>query len=127
MRWTAMLSVFAGAGLGGLLRHGFNVRFNALAPNLPGGTLLANLLGGYLVGLAAGIFLARSQLAPELRLLVITGFLGGLTTFSAFSLEVATHVQQGRLGWAAGSALIHVCASVALTLLGLASARVFAP
>lgn len=123
MRWTAMVSVFGGAGCGALLRHTLNEKLNALLPRLPLGTLAANLIGGYLAGLVAGLLLARLSVAPELRLLLITGFLGGLTTFSAFSLEVAGHVAAGRTGWAATVVATHVAGSVMLTLLGLATAR----
>jgi CrcB protein len=124
--WATTLGIFTGAGLGALLRHALNLRLNPLLPALPLGTLAANLLGGYLVGLVAGVLLYKLQLASELRPLLITGFLGGLTTFSAFSLELATAIQTGRLGVAAAAVALHVGGSLALTLLGLHSARLLA-
>jgi fluoride exporter len=87
----------------------------------PLGTLASNLVGGYLIGVAMAIFAANTSLAPEWRLLIVTGFLGGLTTFSAFSAEVTTLLQQGRLVWAGAAVSVHVIGSVAMTLLGLAS------
>jgi CrcB protein len=92
---------------------------------LPPGTLTANLVGGYLVGLAIAVFTQWPQLAPEWRLFVITGFLGGLTTFSTFSAEVVIALQQGRLGWALATIAVHLCGSLALTLAGLATPALF--
>jgi fluoride exporter len=126
MPWATAFSVFFGAGAGALMRLVLNQRFNPLFPALPLGTLLANLLGGYLVGLVAGILLLKTSLPEELRPLLITGFLGGLTTFSAFSLELATGLQSGRLATTALAIVLHVGGSVALTFLGFASARLIA-
>ena len=94
---------------------------NQAFPALPLGTLLANLVGGYLIGLAMAVFAQMQDLPPEWRLFVITGFLGGLTTFSTFSAEVVTALNQGRLGWAAATVSAHVIGSLGLTLLGLAT------
>jgi CrcB protein len=124
--WATTISIFTGAGLGALLRHALNVRLNALLPGLPLGTLAANLLGAYLVGLVAGVLVYKVQFAAELRPLLITGFLGGLTTFSAFSLELAAAAQAGRAGILAAGIALHVGGSLALTLLGLYSARLLA-
>jgi CrcB protein len=88
---------------------------------MPLGTLTANLVGGYLIGVAVAFFAIHNELAPEWRLLVITGFLGGLTTFSTFSAEVTTLIQQGRLAWAGATISAHVVGSVAMTMLGIAS------
>ena len=90
-------------------------------PAIPPGTLVANLLGGYLIGVALGFFGQHVGLAPEWKLLIITGFLGGLTTFSTFSAEVTAHLQDGRLAWAMGAIGIHVIGSLAMTMLGLAT------
>ncbi len=85
------------------------------------GTLGANLLGGYLVGFAVAYFANNPEISPEWRLLVITGFLGGLTTFSSFSAEVVNFMQRGEFGWALGTALVHLIGSLVLTFLGILS------
>jgi fluoride exporter len=121
----AVVAVAFGAALGALLRWGLGVGMNHLLPTLPLGTLAANLAGGYLIGLALALFAQMPQLPTEWRLLVITGFLGGLTTFSTFSAEVVTLLQQGRLAWAASTVAMHVLGSLALTLLGLATPALF--
>lgn len=117
----SILSICAGASLGALLRWLLSMGLNHLLPAMPPGTLAANLIGGYLVGVAVAAFSGALTLAPEWRLLVITGFLGGLTTFSAFSAEVASLLQQGRYGWAGTTIAAHVVGSVTMTLLGFAS------
>lgn len=119
--WTAVFAISLGAALGALSRWGLSVGMNHLFPALPPGTLAANLVGGYLVGVAVALFAQLPALAPEWRLFVITGFLGGLTTFSTFSAEVVAALQQGRVGWAAATVAAHVLGSLALTLLGLAT------
>ena len=125
--WTAVAAVSLGAALGALLRWALGSSLNHAFPSLPAGTLLANLLGGYLVGLAVALLSQQPQLPPEWRLFIITGFLGGLTTFSTFSAEVVAALQQGRLGWAAATVALHVLGSLALTLLGLATPGLFRP
>ncbi len=122
---ASVVAVSLGAALGALVRWGLGLGLNAAFPALPLGTLAANLLGGYLVGLAVGLFSLHSELPPEWRLFVITGFLGGLTTFSTFSAEVVHAMQQGRLGWAAATVGVHVVGSVALTFAGMATSTVF--
>lgn len=119
---TSLLAISLGASLGAVLRWLLSLWLNGLFPSLPPGTLLANLAGGYLIGLALGLLAQYPQLPPEWRLLIITGFLGGLTTFSTFSAEVTHHLQQGRLGWAGAIIATHVLGSLAMTLLGMASA-----
>lgn len=115
----SIVAIGIGAALGALLRWLLSVQFNALFPFLPLGTLAANLVGGYLIGLAVGYFGLHPELPPQWRLFAITGFLGGLTTFSTFSAEVVGHLTEGRIAWALGIAAVHVLGSVALTLLGL--------
>jgi CrcB protein len=83
------------------------------------GTLLANLFGGYLVGIAVAFFGSNAAIGPEWRLFIITGFLGGLTTFSSFSAEVVEMMQSGEYTWAVGTALLHVIGSLVLTFLGI--------
>lgn len=116
---ASVLSVCAGASLGALLRWLLAGRLNPLFPALPLGTLAANLIGGYLVGVAIAIFANLPELSPQARLFVITGFLGGLTTFSTFSAEVVTQLQLGHTAWALGTALAHLLGSFALTALGI--------
>ena len=119
MGTLAVLSVFVGAGFGALLRWFLGLRLNALFPTLPLGTLVANLLGGLLIGLAVAWFHRHPGLAPELRLLVITGFLGGLTTFSTFSAEVVDLLLRGQYLWGLVSAAAHMIGSLAFTFAGI--------
>jgi len=118
---ASVLSICAGASLGALLRWLLAGRFNPLFPALPLGTLAANLMGGYLVGVAVAVFATAPQLPTQYRLFVVTGFLGGLTTFSTFSAEVVTQLQQGHTAWALATALAHLLGSFALTALGIAT------
>ncbi len=119
--WISVVAISTGAALGALLRWGLGLWLTQPGAGVPMGTLLANLLGGYLIGLAIGLFGQHPDLPPEWRLFVITGFLGGLTTFSTFSAEVTTLLQQQRLLLAGGLIALHVLGSLAMTLLGLAS------
>jgi CrcB protein len=107
--------------LGAVLRWLLAGRLNPIFPALPLGTLAANLVGGYLVGVAVAVFASLPELSPQVRLFVITGFLGGLTTFSTFSAEVITQLQQGHTAWALATALAHLLGSFALTALGIAT------
>lgn len=118
---ASIAAICAGASLGAVLRWLLAAKFNPLFPALPLGTLAANLLGGYLVGVAVAIFANMPQLSPQARLFVVTGFLGGLTTFSTFSAEVVTQLQQGHSAWALATALAHLVGSFALTALGIAT------
>lgn len=118
-----LLSIFIGAGLGALMRWGLSLGLNALFPMVPLGTLAANLIGAYLVGVAIVFFAVKAGVPPEWRLFVITGFMGGLTTFSTFSAEVVTLIAQGEFAWALVSASMHMLGSFALTGVGMWSAR----
>jgi len=113
-------AVGIGAALGAWLRWWLGLRLNALLPSMPLGTLAANLVGGFLVGVAVAFFGRHPGLAPEARLMVITGFLGGLTTFSTFSAEVVTLVGSGEYLWALGAAGAHLAGSLLLTAVGMA-------
>ena len=124
MSALAFACVFVGGGLGACLRWGLSLLLNPLSHIVPIGTLAANLIGGYLVGIAAAYFAHRDGLPPELRLFAITGVLGGFTTFSAFSNEVVSLAAEGRMGWAAGTAAAHLFGSLALTVLGIVTVRV---
>ena len=117
---TAVAAIGIGAALGALLRWWLGLRLNALVPAMPMGTLAANLIGGFLVGVAIALFERHPGLAPEARLFVITGFLGGLTTFSTYSAEVVTLLESGEYGWAGATAIAHLAGSLALTAVGIA-------
>jgi CrcB protein len=117
--WKAIVAIVVGGGLGALLRWWLGLKLNAYFPAIPPGTLAANLIGGYVVGVAVAFFASYSALAPEWRLLVITGFCGGLTTFSTFSAEVVTLMQQGRALWALGAAGAHLIGSIVMTFAGI--------
>jgi fluoride exporter len=122
-----MWSVFAicmGASVGALARWGLGLW---LSPGgvLPWGTLAANLVGGYLIGVCVAVFNALPALDPVWRLALVTGFLGALTTFSSFSAEVVTMLQESRYALALGTAALHLLGSLLLTLLGIKSAMFF--
>ena len=117
----SVLSISVGAALGALLRWALAGFLNPLHPQVPLGTLAANLLGGYLVGVAVAVLAQMPDLPPQVRLFVITGFLGGLTTFSTYSAEVVTQLQQGHTASALATALAHLLGSFALTALGIAT------
>ncbi|MEJ5210326.1 MAG: fluoride efflux transporter CrcB [Burkholderiales bacterium] len=119
MNVYALLSVAAGAVLGAWLRWGLGLWLNPVFPTLPFGTLAANLLGGYLIGLAVAFFGHHAGLAPEWRLFAVTGFLGALTTFSTFSAEVVTLMLREQFAWAFATAAVHLLGSLSLTALGI--------
>ena len=113
------LAIGFGAAIGAWLRWGLGLWFNPVLPDLPLGTLSANLLGGYLVGFAVAFFMQHPGLSPEWRLLVITGFLGGLTTFSTFSAETVTMLMRGQYLWGSGIIVAHLGGSLLMTVLGI--------
>ena len=124
-----MISVVAisiGAALGALLRWWLSLRLNLLVAGMPMGTLAANLIGGLLVGVAIAAFDRVPNVHPDLRLFVITGFLGGLTTFSTYSAEVVTLFERGEYAWASATALAHLIGSFALTAVGIALVKLIA-
>jgi CrcB protein len=117
------LSVFVGAGLGACLRWWLSLRLNPVIPTLPLGTLASNLIGGYVIGLAVAYFAIRTDLPPETRLFVITGFLGGLTTFSTFSAEVVSLLGEAQYGWALATIGAHMLGSFVATAFGIFTIR----
>jgi CrcB protein len=117
--WKAIVAVSVGGSLGALLRWWLGTTLNQYLPVIPPGTLAANLLGGYIVGMAVAFFGSYAALAPEWRLFVITGFCGGLTTFSTFSAELVTLMQQGRAAWALTAAAVHLLGSIIMTFAGI--------
>jgi CrcB protein len=113
-------AIAVGATLGAWLRWGLSLWLNARLESLPLGTLAANLGGGFLIGIAVGFFNDWPALAPEWRLFVVTGFLGGLTTFSTFSAESMLLLQRGDYGWVLLHGAAHLVGSVAMCIAGLA-------
>lgn len=119
----AVLAICVGASAGALARWRLGLWLSAGAI-LPWGTLVANLVGGYLIGLCVGVFQAMPQLDPVWRLALVTGFLGALTTFSSFSAEVVQMLMLKRYWLAAGTTGLHLFGSLALTVLGIHTASV---
>jgi CrcB protein len=115
----SILAIACGAALGALLRWFLGLKLNSFFPAIPPGTLAANLIGGYIIGFAIAYFAWAPSVAPEWRLLIVTGFCGGLTTFSTFSAEVVTLLQQGRLLVALGAVGVHVGGSLFATFAGI--------
>ena len=116
---VSVLAIFFGAGFGALLRAWFNALMEPFSSSIPMGTLMANLVGAYFVGVALAYFIDQPSISPQWRLFIITGFLGGLTTFSSFSADVVMLMQRDQLMLALGLALMHVCGSLLLTFLGI--------
>ena len=123
MSGISAMGVVGGAGCGALLRWWLGTMLDAVFPTVPLGTLAANLIGGLLVGLASAFFAHHTAIPPEWRLLVFTGFLGGLTTFSTFSAEVVGLIERHQYAWAAGTAGAHLVGSLMLTGLGVVLAN----
>jgi len=123
MTYYSFLAVGLGAAIGAWLRWGLGLWLNPVLPQLPLGTLLSNLIGGYLVGVAVAFFMQHPGLSPEWRLLIITGFLGGLTTFSTFSAETVTLLLRGQYAWGAAIVAAHLGGSLAMTILGIQTVK----
>ena len=121
MMWRSLVAVSMGGMLGCLLRWALAIFFNRYFPNLPPGTLAANLIGCYVIGMAIAFFSDYPHFAPEWRLFVTTGFCGGLTTFSTFSAEVVILLQSGRSLWALGAVAAHLIGSLLMTSAGIAT------
>ena len=117
----AILAICLGASLGAIARWQLGLWLSPSSALIPWGTLAANLIGGYRVGVCVGVFQQWPDLDPLWRMTLVTGFLGALTTFSSFSVEVVTLLQQSRYALALGTASLHLFGSLALTLLGLKS------
>ena len=123
MNLAAVLAVGVGAAFGAWARWGLGLLLNAVLPQLPLGTLAANLIGGYLIGLALAWFALNEGVPPEARLLVVTGFLGGLTTFSTFSAEAVGLLSRQQYAWAATHIGAHLVGSLSATTLGFITLR----
>ncbi len=120
MSWFA---VGMGAVIGAWLRWGLGMLMNHVHQHIPLGTLVANLAGGYVIGLAMAFFSTHNDISPEWRLFVVTGFLGGLTTFSTFSAETVQMLQRGEYVWACLQVVLHVAGAILLCMTGFASYR----
>ena len=117
----SIVAISVGAALGAILRWWLGNRLDSLFPSLPPGTLAANIIGAYVIGCAIAFFARYPALPAEWRLLIITGFCGGLTTFSTFAAEVVVGLRGGRTGWALIEIATHVIASLVMTFAGLAT------
>jgi len=120
---SGLLAVGVGAALGAWLRWALAHWWNPVFAHLALGTLAANLIGGFLIGVAAELIGRSSGLPPEIRLFVLTGFLGGLTTFSAFSGEAVALLEQSQYGWVSALVALHLLGSLAATIAGIALVR----
>ncbi|VTP17503.1 putative fluoride ion transporter CrcB [Phytobacter ursingii] len=114
----SLIAVIVGGSAGCVIRWLLSVRLNVLFPHLPPGTLLVNLMGGFIIGGALAFFTRQPHLDPGWRLLITTGLCGGMTTFSTFSLEVFSQLQVGNYLWAIMSVMVHVFGSLLMTALG---------
>lgn len=119
MSATGFVAVGVGAALGAWLRWWLGILLNPLFPTVPMGTLAANLIGSYLIGVAVEYFTQHAGLPPEARLFIITGLLGGLTTFSTFSAEAVTLLARTQYAWAAVLISSHLLGSIFATVLGI--------
>ena len=124
MSWGGVFAVGGGAAVGAWLRWGLGILLNPVFPTLPLGTLAANLAGGLLMGFAMELMTRHSVLPPEARLLMTTGFLGGLTTFSTFSGEIVTLLMRREYLWGSIAIASHVVGSIAMTVIGILMFRV---
>ena len=119
MMWRSFIAVSIGGVFGCLMRWVLALFLNSAFPTIPPGTLAANLIGCYLIGIALGFFTLYPAFAPEWRLFITTGFCGGLTTFSTFSAEIVTLLQAGRTLWAVAAISVHLIGSLAMTIAGI--------
>jgi fluoride exporter len=119
--WRSFVAVAVGGMLGCLLRWFLAMLMNRYFPTIPPGTLAANLIGCYIIGMAIAFFTTYPAFAPEWRLFVTTGFCGGLTTFSTFSAEIVMLLQSGRTVWALGAVAAHLLGSLLMTFAGIAT------
>jgi len=122
----ALIAIGVGAALGAWLRWGLGLMLNSIFPTLPFGTLASNLIGCYFIGIAAEYFFHNTTVPPEARLFIITGFLGGLTTFSTFSAETVTLLLREQYSWAFAIISSHLFGSLVMTALGILTIRLFA-
>jgi CrcB protein len=122
---NSILAISLGASLGAIMRWVLGLVLDSMSVAIAMGTLAANLIGGFLIGVAMAFFSAHTELSPQWRLLIITGFLGGLTTFSSFSAEMTLMIQEGRLSIALITVMLHVMGSILMTFLGIYTYQLF--
>ena len=120
-----LFSIAAGASMGAIIRWFLGTKLNHIYPNIPLGTLSANIFGAYLIGFFIAFFAHNSSLSPEWRLFIITGFLGGLTTFSTFSAEMVSLIQQDNYQILIFGLMVHVGGSLLMTMLGMITYKLF--
>lgn len=118
--YYTLLSIAIGSVLGGWLRWFVGLKLNAIFPAIPMGTVAVNLVGAFIIGFAMSYF-STAAINPNYRLFLVTGFCGGLTTFSTFSVEMVALLQDGRIGWMLGGIALHVVGSLCLTCIGILS------
>lgn len=118
--FSTLLAVFIGGGIGSVTRWYVSMKMNGISPVLPLGTLTVNLVGAFIIGLGIAVFTRLTNIDPVWKLLITTGFCGGLTTFSTFSLEVVYMLQDGRFGAALLNMALNLAGSLAMTLLAFA-------
>jgi CrcB protein len=121
--WKSVAALSVGCTFGCLFRWWLALQLNSLFPSIPPGTLAANLIGGYIIGVAIGYFAVNAAVPPEWRLFVMTGFCGGLTTFSTFSAEVVTLLSRAQIGFALAEISVHLVGSLTATALGILTIR----
>ncbi|QHB33462.1 fluoride efflux transporter CrcB [Yersinia canariae] len=124
--FNTLLAVFIGGGVGSVARWLVSMKLNSFSPNIPVGTLIVNLVGAFIIGLTLALFTRITHIDPVWKLLITTGFCGGLTTFSTFSVEVVYLLQDGKLAWAAGTIALNLAGSLAMTLLAFMLVNYFA-
>lgn len=124
--FNTLLAVFIGGGVGSVARWLVSMKLNSFSPNIPVGTLIVNLVGAFIIGLTLALFIRITHIDPVWKLLITTGFCGGLTTFSTFSVEVVYLLQDGKLAWAAGTVALNLAGSLAMTMLAFILVNYFA-
>ena len=127
MSLASWLAVGGGAAVGAWLRWGLGIVLNPVFPTVPLGTLASNLIAGFLMGIAMELVTRNASMSPEIRLLMTTGFLGGLSTFSAVSAEIVTLLSHKEYLWGVLAISAHVVGSVVLTILGICAVRLVFP
>ena len=127
MSFASWLAVGGGAAVGAWLRWGLGMLLNPVFPTVPLGTLASNLVAGFLMGIAMELITRNAAMTPEIRLLMTTGFLGGLSTFSAFSAEIVTLLSHKEYLWGSLAISAHVVGSILLTILGIYATRIIFP
>lgn len=124
--FNTLLAVFIGGGVGSVARWLVSMKLNSFSPNIPVGTLVVNLIGAFIIGLTLALFTRIIHIDPVWKLLITTGFCGGLTTFSTFSVEVVYLLQDGKLAWAASTIALNLIGSLAMTMLAFILVNYFA-